>query len=83
MAAAGAQHAHAESAVLFLVMGDPGFLLASGGKNATADDVADDNVPVTPNPGGRNRVVDRFIIVERNRDKGRRRLAIQALLYRR
>src|ERR1022692_3258637 len=63
-AAAGAEHAHAEAAVLFEVMGYPAFLGAAGGEDAAADDVADDEVPVVANAGGGDRVVHGFIGVE-------------------
>src|SRR5205814_10418057 len=47
LTAAGAQHAHAQTAVLFEIMRNPAFLFAPRRKNAAGDGVADNDVPIT------------------------------------
>src|ERR1035441_4134336 len=60
VAATGAEHAHAEAAMLLLVVGNPGLLGAAGGEDAAADDVADDDVPVGANAAGGDGVMNGF-----------------------
>src|SRR2546423_7063399 len=68
---ARAEHPHEEATVLFLIMWNPIFLFAARGKNTAADGVTDDDVPITANANVTDRIVDRFLIEQRNRHKRR------------
>src|ERR1035437_173986 len=61
-------------------MRNPGFLLAARWKDTTADDIANDDVPVSANPRGGDWVVDGFIGVKGDGDEGWSGLAADALL---
>ena len=67
MGAAGA----AAFRVLFEIMRNPAFLFAPRRKNAAGDRVADNDVPVTPEPHLANGVMDRFMIIECDRHERR------------
>ena len=46
IATAGAQHPHAQTAMLFLIVGNPAFFGTAGRKHAAGDGIANDNVPI-------------------------------------
>src|SRR5207248_1491327 len=75
-----AQHAHAQSTVLFLVTGNPAFLGAARRKDAAGDGVADDDVPVAPNAGMQNGIMRRLFTKETNRYERRGRFAMNIFL---
>src|SRR5207253_2774404 len=73
--ATGPQHAHAQAAVFFLVLGNPGFLRRTRRKDSAGEDIVNHYVPIAADAAVGDWIVRGFVGVEGDGDKGWSRLA--------